>query len=431
MTKVVIVENSITSADMFQDPGVDIRDIRPLPRLNIDAFCETEAGLSVLQACSQDRRLTRTRWQIRSGGINTALEAYHSTSTPHLIILESAAGPDQLLADIMKLAEVCDSGTRVLIIGRSNEVRLYRELIRNGVSDYLVSPASLSEIIAVLDALFADPSTAPSGRSIAVIGAKGGTGASTLAHNISWSLANQFKHEVVLADMDLPFGTVNINFDQDPTLGIADAVYAPERVDEVYLDRLLAESSEHLSLLAAPSTLEKTYDFESESFVSVVESALRTTQLLVLDMPHCWNNWTRTTLMQADEIIIVATPELASLRNTKNLLDTLILLRPNDRPAHLILNQTGVPKRPEISAADFCSPLNIKPLAVIEFDPHFFGTAANNAHMLGEADPNHKISQKITEIARGLLGKQDVPDEAKKSSPLTGLLSKLKRKTSA
>ena len=180
MTKVVIVENSITSADMFQDPGVDIRDIRPLPRLNIDAFCETEAGLSVLRACSQDRRLTRTRWQIRSGGINTALEAYHSTSTPHLIILESAAGPDQLLADIMKLAEVCDSGTRVLIIGRSNEVRLYRELIRNGVSDYLVSPASLSEIIAVLDTLFADPSTAPSGRSIAVIGAKGSTGASTL-----------------------------------------------------------------------------------------------------------------------------------------------------------------------------------------------------------------------------------------------------------
>ncbi|MBX8785674.1 CtpF protein, partial [Ochrobactrum sp. GRS2] len=77
--------------------------------------------------------------------------------------------------------------------------------------------------------------------------------------------------------------------------------------------------------------------------------------------------WTRTTLMRADEIVIVATPDLASLRNTKNLLDTLILLRPNDKPAHLILNQTGVPKRPEISAADFCSPLNIKPLAVIEF----------------------------------------------------------------
>ncbi|MDR0252854.1 MAG: CtpF protein, partial [Brucellaceae bacterium] len=140
------MENNVTSTDMFQDSGADMRDIRPLPRLNIDAFCETEAGLSVLQACAQDRRLTRTRWQILSGGIQTALEAYQSTSTPHLIILESAAGPDQLLQDIMQLADVCDSGTRVLIIGRSNEVRLYRELIRNGVSDYLVAPASLSEI---------------------------------------------------------------------------------------------------------------------------------------------------------------------------------------------------------------------------------------------------------------------------------------------
>lgn len=425
------MEDSVTSTTMLQDAGTDITHIRPLPRLNIDAFCETEAGLSVLQACSQDRRLTRTRWHIRSGGVDVALEAYQSTSTPHLIILESAAGQDQLLAEIMQLAEVCDSGTRVLIIGRSNEVRLYRELIRNGVSDYLVSPASLTEVISVLDTLFTDPATAPSGRNVAVIGAKGGVGSSTLAHNISWSLANQFKHEVVLADMDLPFGTVNINFDQDPTLGIADAVYAPERVDEVYLDRLLAESSEHLSLLAAPSTLEKTYDFDTESFVSVIDAALRTTQLLILDIPHNWNSWTRTTLMRADEIIIVATPDLASLRNTKNLLDTLILLRPNDKPAHLILNQTGVPKRPEISAADFCSPLNIKPLAVIEFDPQFFGTAANNAHMLAEADPNHKISQKITEIARELLGKHDAPEQGKKAKPLAGLLSKFKRKKSA
>lgn len=408
-----------------------MRNIRPLPRLSIDAFCETEAGLSVLRACSEDRRLTRTRWNIRSGNMNTALEAYENTSTPHLIIVESVAGPDTLLEDITRLAQVCDSGTRVLIIGRSNEVRLYRELIRNGVSDYLVSPASLTDVLSVLDTLFADPSTAPSGRSIAFIGAKGGVGSSTLAHNISWSLANQFKHETVLADMDLPFGTVNINFDQDPTLGIADAVYAPDRIDEVYLDRLLTESSEHLSLLAAPSTLEKTYDFEADSFVSLIEAALRTAQLLVLDMPHNWNSWTRTTLMHADEVIIVATPDLACLRNTKNLLDTLILLRPNDRPAHLILNQTGIAKRPEISAADFCAPLNIKPLAVIEYDAQLFGTAANNAHMLPEADPNHKISQKITDIARELLGKHSIPVQNNKSGPLSGLFSKLKRKNPA
>ncbi len=425
------MEDSITSTGRFQDEGTDIRYIRPLPRLNIDAFCETESGQSVLQACAQDRRLHRTRWQIRNGGITAALEAYQNTSTPHLIILESMAAPDQLLADITRLAEVCDSGTRVLILGRSNEVRLYRELIRNGVSDYLVSPVSLPELVAALDALFTDPSNTPSGRSIAVIGAKGGVGSSTLAHNISWSLANQFKHEVVLADMDLPFGTVNIDFDQDPTLGIADAVYAPERVDEVYLDRLLAESSEHLSLLAAPSTLEKTYDFDGDAFVSVIDAALRTTQLLVLDMPHSWNSWIRTTLMRADEVIIVATPDLACLRNTKNLLDSLILLRPNDKPAHLILNQTGIAKRPEISVNDFCTPLNIKPLAVIDYDAPFFGTAANNAHMLAEADPNHKISQKITEIARELLGKHDMPAQTKKPLPLAGLFSKLKRKTPA
>ena len=106
----------------------------------------------------------------------------------------------------------------------------------------------------------------------------------------------------------------------------------------------------------------------------------------MLDVPHVWNGWTKNTLMQADEVVITATPELANLRNTKNLVDMLKKLRPNDGPPRLILNQAGVPKRPEISAADFAEPLGIAPMAVIPFDPQLFGNAANNGRMLGEMD---------------------------------------------
>ncbi len=96
--------------------------------------------------------------------------------------------------------------------------------------------------------------------------------------------------------MDLPFGTANINFDQDPAQGMAEAVFSPERIDDVYLDRLLAQCAEKLSLLAAPSTLDRTYDFDADAFAQIIETAQRSAPTVVLDLPHGWNGWTRTTL---------------------------------------------------------------------------------------------------------------------------------------
>jgi pilus assembly protein CpaE len=230
---------------------------------------------------------------------------------------------------------------------------------------------------------------------------------------------------VVVADLDLAFGTANINFDQDPAQGIAEAVFSPERIDEVYLDRLLAQCSEHLSLLAAPSTLERVYDFDQEAFTQIIDTAQRSAPLLVLDMPHLWTGWSRATLTKADEVVVTATPELANLRNTKNIIDMLKRLRPNDPPPKLIINQTGVPKRPEIGAQDFAEPLGITPMAVIPFEPLLFGNAANNGRMLGEMDAKSPIVATVTEIAHILTGRSEL--KARKASGLGSILEKLKR----
>ena len=239
-------------------------------------------------------------------------------------------------------------------------------------------------------------------------------------------MSTLFKSEVVVADLDLAFGTANINFDQDPAQGIAEAVFSPERIDEVYLDRLLAQCSEHLSLLAAPSTLERVYDFDQDAFAQIIDTAQRSAPLLVLDMPHVWTSWSKATLMKADEIVITATPELANLRNTKNLIDMMKRLRPNDAPPKLVINQAGVPKRPEITAADFAEPLGISPMAVIPFDPLLFGNAANNGRMLGEMDAGHAIVHTINEIAHVLTGRSEI--KTKKKAGFGSLLGKLKLK---
>ena len=406
------------------DDAAALRALRPIPRISIQAFCETEGVAEPIARAAEDRRMAKAHLKVHMGGIATALDLYHTAPTPNLIILESKQEPRELIASLRQLADVCDPSTKVVVVGHYNDVWLYRELIRSGISEYVVAPMSMADMLAVISGIFVDPEAAPLGRSIAFIGAKGGVGSSTMAHNLGWAISTLFASETVVADMDLAFGTANIDFDQDPAQGIAEAVFAPERIDEVYLDRLLAQCAEKLSLLAAPSTLERTYDFEPDAFQQIIDLAQRSAPMLVLDLPHSWNGWTKTTLMQADEVVITASPELANLRNTKNLVDTLRTLRPNDAPPKLILNQAGMPKRPEISPSDFAEPLDLTPLAVIPFDPQFFGTASNNGRMLGEMDPKHATVQILNDIAHILTGRSEI--KPRKRGGLADLLGRLK-----
>ncbi len=413
------------SADSDDDVAA-LASLRPVPRISIQAFCETESIASPIERAGEDRRMAKAHLKVHMGGIATAIEFYQSAPTPNLIIVESREEPRRLIDSLKSLAEVCDPSSKVVVVGHYNDVWLYRELIRFGVSEYVVAPISMADVISFIASIFVAPDAEPLGKAIAFIGAKGGVGSSTIAHNVGWTVSSQFATEVVVADLDLPFGTANINFDQDPAQGIAEAVFAPERIDEVYLDRLLAQCAERLSLLAAPSMLDRVYDFDAEAFSQIIETAQRTAPLIVLDVPHVWNGWTRNVLAQADEIVITATPELANLRNTKNLVDMLRKLRPNDKLPHLVVNQVGIPKRPEISAADFAEPLELEPLAVIPFDPQLFGSSANNGRMLGEMDVNHAVVQTINEIARVLTGRSEL--KSRKKAGIGDLLGRLKLK---
>jgi len=391
------------SADATR-PG-DLDQLRPLPRISIHAFCESEAVQRLMERCGQDRRMAKVSLRITGGSIAAAANMFASVSTPNLIILETATEPKSLLSELAPLAQVCDPSTKVVIIGRHNDIALYRELIRNGISEYMVAPVGMADILTAVSAIFVDPEAEPLGRSLAFIGAKGGCGSSVIAHNCAWGISNLFSTETILADLDLPYGTANIDFDQDPPQGIAEAVFAPERLDEVFLDRLLTKCSEHLSLLAAPSMLDRAYDFEAGAFHPILEVLQRSAPVSVLDIPHAWSDWTRTVLGEADEVVITAVPDLATLRNTKNLLDALKKLRPNDRVPHLVLNQVGMPKRPEIAPNEFCESLEVEAAAIIPFDAVLFGNASNSGRMIAEIDRKSPAAETFSQLAHLLTGR--------------------------
>ncbi|MBV9558407.1 MAG: AAA family ATPase, partial [Pseudolabrys sp.] len=273
---------------------------------------------------------------------------------------------------------------------------------------YLIAPVGTIDIVRSICGLFSQPDTKPVGRVVAVVGAKGGVGASTVAHNIAWAIARDLALDSVVADLDLAFGTAGLDFNQDPPQGIADAVFSPDRVDTNFVDRLLSKCTDHLSLLAAPATLDRVYDFNGEAFDSILDSLRASIPCVVLDVPHQWSAWTRRLLISADDILIVAAPDLANLRNAKNLVDLLRASRPNDHRPYYCLNQVGVPKRPEITPADFGKALEDEPLAAIPFEPQLFGTAANNGQMIAEVSSSHKTTELFRQLAQVMTGRAEV-----------------------
>jgi len=399
--------------------------IAPAPRVSVQAFCETVDTAAAVQAAGEDRRMAKAHLRIQMGGLTAAAEAYRSAPTPNVIILESEGRGDDILAGLDQLAEVCDPGTRVVVIGRTNDVLLYRELVRRGISDYLISPVGALQVVRSVCGLFSAPDAKPVGRIIAVVGAKGGVGASTVAHNVAFSIARDLTLDSVVTDLDLAFGTAGLDFNQDPPQGIAEAVFSPDRVDTAFVDRLLAKCTDHLSLLAAPATLDRVYDFGADAFDAIFDSLRATVPCVVLDMPHQWSGWTKQSLVAADDILIVAAPDLANLRNAKNIYDFLKVARPNDHRPVYCLNQVGVPKRPEIKAADFAKALEEEPVATIPFEPSLFGAAANNGQMIAEISSSHRTAEVFRELGQLLTGR--AAPKKQRAGLLSPLIEKLLR----
>jgi pilus assembly protein CpaE len=398
--------------------------IAPIPRVSVQAFCETEQLANSVQAAAGDRRMAKAHVKAQMGGLAGAVEAYRGSATPNVIMVEHNGGGIELIEGLDRLAECCDAGTKVLVVGRLNDIVLYRELVRRGISDYLISPLAPVDVVRAVSGLFTSPQAQPVGRVIAVIGAKGGVGASMIAHNVAFAIARDLSLDTVIADLDLAFGTAGLDFNQDPPQGVADAVFAPERIDNNFIDRLLSKCTDHLSLLAAPATLDREYDFGTETFDPIVDSMRSTVPYIVLDLPHVWTGWSKHALVSADEVLLVAAPDLANLRNAKNLFDFVRGARPNDRPPFYLLNQIGMPKRPEVKPADFAKALEAQPIAAIPFEPQLFGTAANNGQMIAEVSPKHKTAETFLMVAQALTGRIEVKKQRR--DLLSPLLAKMR-----
>jgi pilus assembly protein CpaE len=374
-----------------------------------------------------DRRLAKLQPEIFTGGVAAAIQHYGETPSAEVVVVEWHESPDGLFTALENLAQVCVAGTRVIVVGRTNDVQLYRALTRRGVSEYLPLPIDPRALVDVLAAMSADPGTQRLGRLISFIGAGGGTGSSTVCHNVAWCLARQYKEDVALLDLDLAFGTVALDFNVESQQNISVALSQSDRLDDVIIERFMAKYSDNLLLLTAPASLGTPADIESAKLDAVLTVVRRNCPFVVLDLPHAWTAWTQHVLTESDEIVVTALPTLTCLRDAKNLSDAVAPKRPNDAPVRVVLNRVGAHARTELTAKDFATALGRPVAANLPNDPTAFGTASNNGQMLGEASKSHKAVAVFDEVATAVSGRQPV---AKRRGGRFSLGLFAKRKTS-
>jgi pilus assembly protein CpaE len=393
-----------------------------LHRVTIDAFAASAETQACLREAAQAPALRRCRLGIQGGGLAGAIEHYAERGTPQLVLVEAADG-DDLFALLDRLADVCAANTRVLVIGGANDIQLYRTLLQRGISDYLPRPLSGRQIAEAIAALFADSRNAPRGRTYAFFGVRGGAGSSIVAQNFAWHLGRHLAEPVIYVDLDLWFGTSLLAFNLEAKQTAADALAHPERLDEVLMERCLIDYDDNLRILASAGDCRIAPALSLDAVETLIDIARKLAAAVVLDLPRHWTDWTRHCLEAADETVITALPDFASIRDGKTLVEGLAAAR-GTAPARLLLNKVESGRKTQLTAKDFQEALGVAPSLSLPFEPGLFGEAATLGQMLGEVNKSHKAVLAFEQLAASLAGKAPA---VKRAARGTALLHWLRR----
>ncbi len=397
--------------------------------LTVHSFHETEATAALICQAFSDRRLAGAAVKAHGGGFAAAERLYGNEGSPHLVIIE-ANETDDLLAHVEALALLCEEHTHLVLIGTHNDVALYRDLLRRGISDYLVQPMDVLALVETVLSVFADPGAVPDGKVVAFLPAKGGCGSSTLAHATALELSRRGDCHVLVLDLDLAFGAADLAFNVETGHGIRDALVDPSRIDEVFLRRHGVACGERVTLLAAPVQLEADLEAMARTIEPVLTALKKHARFIVLDLPHSWPSWMLTVARLADELVVTTTPDLAAMRNTRNLLDLLASLRPLDQTPHLVLNRVGQNRHGEVPLEDFLQTVDRKPTLVVRHDADTFGKAASYGKMPQDVNARSKTAQSLGQLG-ALVGHFDAGGKGHRhrstgGSLLSGLLHRSK-----
>ncbi|MGH6785688.1 MAG: pilus assembly protein CpaE [Novosphingobium sp.] len=393
---------------------------------NRDAFaayiCD-DAALDVLRPV-----VIEMGWQpekCNKGGLRNAVQSLSITASPNILMVDLSESGDPL-NDINGLAEVCEPGTVVIAVGQVNDVRLYRDLLGSGIHDYLLKPLSPGQIRDALinaQAVFAAPKHLEGGAvkkhiSTAIIGTRGGVGASTLATSLAWLFSADNKMPTALLDLDVHFGTGALALDLEPGRGLTDAIENPSRIDGLFIERAMIRANDNLAILSAEAPMNSPLMTDGAAFVQLEEEFRQAFEMTVVDLPRNMLINFPHLLAEVNVVLLVTEMTLASARDAIRILSWL-----KTNASHvqtIVVANKVMPGVAEISRPDFEASIERKIGYTVPYDVKAAANAAKLGQTFADANRSSKAGAAIREVAKAVMNigdgeVVDAVDPAKKS----------------
>ena len=392
------------------------------------AYICDDAALDVLRPV-----VIEMGWQpekCNKGGLRNAVQSLSISASPNILMVDLSESGDPL-SDINALAEVCEPGTVVIAVGQVNDVRLYRDLVASGIHDYLLKPLSPSQVRDALvnaQAVFAspkahDPSVAKRHISTAVIGTRGGVGASTIATSLAWLFSADEKMPTAMLDLDVHFGTGALALDLEPGRGLTDAIENPGRIDGLFIERAMIRANDNLAILSAEAPMNTPLMTDGAAFVQLEEEFRQAFEMTVIDLPRNMLINFPHLLADVNVALVISEMTLASARDTIRILSWLKTNAAHVQPI-VIANrvQSGVA---EISKSDFEASIERKIGFTIPYDIKAATNAAKLGQTFADANRSSKAGGAIRDIAKAVMGVGEGEVFDDKAKAKTSLLGKL------
>lgn len=371
------------------------------------AYICDEAALEVLRPV-----VAEMGWQIEKcnkGGLRNAVQSLSISASPAILLVDLSESGDPI-NDINALAEVCEPGTVVIATGQVNDVRLYRDLLSSGIHDYLLKPLSAGQLRDALNtaqAVFSAPRHAEVDGdkphvATAVVGTRGGVGASTLATSIAWLFSMEHNRSTALLDLDVHFGTGALSLDLEPGRGLTDAIENPSRIDGLFIERAMIRANDRLAIMSAEAPISSPLMTDGTAFLQLEEEFRQSFDMTVIDLPRNMLINFPHLLTEVNVVTLVTEMTLASARDTIRILSWLKSNAPGAQPM-IVCNKVQAGAT-EISKADFEASIERKINYLVPFDQKAAVNAAKLGQTFAEANKNAKSAGAIRDVANAIMG---------------------------
>ncbi|WP_333571207.1 AAA family ATPase [Sphingomonas sp.] len=371
--------------------------------------------------------------KVNKGGLRNAVQTLAVSASPHILFVDLSESGDPL-NDINALAEVCEPGTIVLTAGAVNDVRLYRDLIASGIQDYLLKPINpdmLRDAFLQAQTALAAPkqSEASVGRphcAAAVIGTRGGCGATSIATSLAWLMGERQGRTTALLDLDVHFGTGALALDLEPGRGLTDAIENPSRIDGLFIERAMVRASERLAVLSAEAPINAPMTGDGAAFYQLQEEIRGAFECTITDLPRQMLVQHPHLIADMQVAVLVTELTLAAARDTIRLLSWFKSNAPQTQ-LFILANKMQQPAMLEISRKDFEGSIERQIDFVVPFEPKIASQAAKLGKAMAEVGRTHRGLAPIGELARRILEITDAGEDGERKAIAKGgsLLSKL------